>query len=62
MRGITYLAMTDAVAREQQRAHEDAATLAEVRRLWRIVHDYGSTFSTPRERLAAGDRLRSLLD
>ena len=52
---------SDSLAADLHRAHEDALTLAEVRRLWAQVHDYGSTFTTPRERLAAGERLRDLL-
>lgn len=41
---------------------DDAATLAELRRLWKVMHDYGSTFTTPKERLDAAERFRSLLD
>ncbi len=47
--------------REYRRLHEDASRLAELRGLWRQMHDYGSTFTTPRERIAASDRFRHLI-
>ena len=40
----------------------DVSDLAAIRGHWRAVHDYGGTFTTPRERLTAGERLRELLD
>ena len=47
--------------REWYRLHERSEEYDEVRRCWRIVKDTGSTFTTPDERLAAGNRLAELL-
>ena len=49
-------------AEMRRRVYDDAATFHELRRLWKIMHDYGSTFTTPKERLAAADALRAALD
>jgi hypothetical protein len=54
--------ISDHEAEMVRRVYADAETYHEVRAAWRILHDYGSEFTTPRERLAAGDRLRELLD
>ena len=54
--------ISDHEAELQRRVYTDAETYHEVRAAWRILHDYGSKFTTPKERLAAGDRLRDLLD
>ena len=54
--------ITDHAAEMVSRVYADAATYHELRKLWKVIHDYGSEFTTARERLAAGERLRSLLD
>jgi hypothetical protein len=54
--------LSDHDAEMQRRVYDDASTFHELRGLWKIMHDYASEFTTPRERLAAADRLRALLD
>jgi hypothetical protein len=53
--------ISDHEAEMVRRVYADAEAFHEVRAAWRIVHDYGGTFTTPEERLAAGEMLRQRL-